>query len=74
MVVADGGDEPSGLEAALSFHRVHANQVQVNVSERGQVVGAMTGSGAHLIVVSGNIHAPAQAVLHRIRQSKRTFS
>ena len=38
VVVAGGGDRASGLDTSLSFSRVHADQVQGNVFERGQVV------------------------------------
>jgi len=34
------------------------------VFKDGEVVGGMTGTGAHLIVGEDDIHAPMQAVLH----------
>jgi hypothetical protein len=57
-------DEASCLDAALSFDRINADEVEGDVFEDGKVVGGMTGTGAHLIVGEDDIHAPMQAVLH----------
>ncbi len=46
--VAGGGDQASGLNAALSFHGVEADEVQGNVLECGEIVG----------VVESDVHAP----------------
>jgi len=52
------GDEASGLNAALSWYRVKADEVQGDVFEHGEVVGGMAGASTHLIVGEDNIHAP----------------
>jgi len=57
------GDEAAGLNAALSWCRVKADEVQGDVLERGEIVGGMSGASPHLIVGEDNIHAPVQAVL-----------
>ena len=55
-------DEAACFDAALSWYRVKADEVQGDVPEHGEVMGGMSGTGAHLIVGEDNIHAPVQAV------------
>jgi len=56
------GDEAAGFNAALSWRRVKADEVQGDVLEHGEVVGGMSGTGAHLIVGEDNIRALEHAV------------
>ena len=64
VVVACGGDDTSGFDSAFSFHRIHADQIQGELFQRGQIMRGVACAGAHLVVVEGNIHAPMQAILH----------
>ena len=63
--IRSSGDESSRLDAALSFDGIEANEVEREVLEDGEVMGGVSGPGAHLIVGESHIHAPMQAVLDR---------
>jgi hypothetical protein len=57
VVVAGGSDQSSGLDSTFSFHWVHANQVQGNVFERGQIVRGMArGRAAFALLLRASRH------------------
>jgi hypothetical protein len=64
VVVAGGGDRASGLDTSLSFSRVHADQVQGKVFERGQVV-CRVACARIWSSLKANIQAPVQAIFRR---------
>ena len=55
VVVVYGGDDSSGFDSAFSFHWIHADQIQGELFQRGQIVRGVACAGAHLIVVEGKI-------------------
>ena len=64
IVIRSSGDESTGLDAAFAFDRVKADEVKGDVFENGQVMGGVPGTGAHLVVGEGDIHAPVQSIFH----------
>ena len=59
------GDKTSGLDAAVALGRIEADEVKGDVLEDGEVMCGMLGTGAHLIIGEGDVHAPMQAILDR---------
>ena len=57
------GDESAGFDAALALNGIRPDEVRGDVFEDSEVIGGMTGAGAHLIIGDDDIHAPVQTVL-----------
>ena len=64
VVIGGGGDEAAHLESALTLDWGKADEIQGDMTEDGEVVGGVTGAGAHLVIAKDDIHAPVEAVLH----------
>ena len=62
--IGSSGDKTPCLDAALAFDRVESDQVEGDVFEDGEVMGGMAGTGPHLVIGKGDVHAPVQLILH----------
>lgn len=52
------------LMPPLRLDRVESDQVEGDVFEDGEVMGGMAGTGPHLVIGKGDVHAPVQLILH----------
>ena len=63
--VGSCGDEASGFDTAFALDGVETDEVEGEVLEDGEVMCGMLGTGPHLIIGEGDVHAPTQAILDR---------
>ena len=59
------GDEASGFDTAFALDGIETDEVEGEVLEDGEVMCGMLGTGPHLIIGEGDVHAPMQAILDR---------
>ena len=71
IAIGSCGDETSRPDTALAFDGIQADEIQGEVFENGEVMGSVAGTGTHLVVGEGDIHAPVQAVFHRPMRPNR---
>lgn len=62
ILVGGSGDEATDFDAAFSWDGIEADEVEGEVFEGGEIMSGVAGTGAHLVIGKGDIHAPVELV------------
>jgi hypothetical protein len=60
--VGSGGDQTLDLEAPFPLGWGEAQEVQDELTQDGEVLSGVIGTGAHLVIAKDHVHAPVQTV------------
>ena len=56
--VGSCGDEASGFDTAFALDGIETDEVEGEALEDGEVMCGMLGTGPHLTIGEGDVHAP----------------